>query len=108
MSLALPAPLPAYFAAKNTHDTDAMLAHFARDAHVRDEGEDYRGSEAIRGWIAHTTAKYAVTVEPESATSDGEQTIIRALVTGNFPGSPAHLTYRFTLADARITKLSIG
>ncbi len=108
MSLVLPPPLPAYFAAKNTHDIDAMLAQFAHDAHVRDEGQDHRGTDAIRGWIAHTTSKYAVTVEPESVSSEAEQTIIRALVSGNFPGSPAHLTYRFTLADAHIAELSIG
>jgi hypothetical protein len=108
MSLDLPAPVPTYFAAKNTHDIDAMLAQFASDAHVQDEGKDYRGSDAIRGWIARTTAKYAVTVEPEIVSTEAELTIVRALVSGNFPGSPAHLTYRFTLADARIAKLSIG
>ena len=108
MALALPAPLPDYFTAKNAHDIDAMLAAFAADARVHDEGRDHRGRDAIRAWIADTTAKYSVTATPEDMAQDGAETVVRALVAGNFPGSPAHLTYRFTLAGARIAALSIG
>lgn len=34
------------FAVQNTHDIDAMLAPFAEDAVVRDEGHEHRGTSA--------------------------------------------------------------
>ncbi len=108
MSLDLPAPVSAYYAAKNAHDIDAMLAPFAEDAQVRDEGEDHRGGPAIRAWMEHTTRKYKVTSTPEEATQDGDGLVVRALVAGNFPGSPAHLTYRFVIVGDRIARLEIG
>lgn len=108
MALNLPAPIAAYYAAKNRHDIEGMLAPFAADALVHDEERDYRGHAAIRVWMEETTRKYAVTVEPETLTPEGERIAVRALVSGNFPGSPAHLTYHFTLADGEIAALSIG
>jgi len=51
MPLRLPEPLPAYFAAINTHNIDAMLAGFADGAIVRDEGQERRGLAAIREWM---------------------------------------------------------
>jgi ketosteroid isomerase-like protein len=108
MSLDLPAPISAYYAAKNAHDIEAMLAPFADDAHVRDEGEDHRGRAAIRAWMEKTTRKYRVTAAPEEASQDGETLVVHALVAGNFPGSPAHLTYSFTLSGNQIVRLEIG
>lgn len=108
MTISLPQPLAAYFAAKNRHDIDAMLAPFAADATVRDEGRTHANPAAIRGWMIATTAKYEVTVEPrEASLADGIWTVA-GLVTGDFPGSPAILRYRFTLAGDRIAALSIG
>lgn len=108
MSLDLPKPIGAYFAAKNAHDIDAMLAPFAEDAHVRDEGRDYDGHPAIRAWMEETTRKYRVNVAPEEASADGARLTIRALVSGDFLGSPAYLTYRFATIGDRITDLEIG
>jgi hypothetical protein len=108
MSLNLPQPVSAYFAAKNAHDIDAMLAPFGDDAHVRDEGHDYLGRTAIRAWMEKTTRKYRVTSQPQEAAGDGDRLIVRALVSGDFPGSPARLTYRFVVADGRIAALEIG
>ncbi|WP_193334686.1 nuclear transport factor 2 family protein [Devosia beringensis] len=108
MSQILPAPLADYFAAANRHDIDAMLAPFAPDARVRDEGETHTGPTAIRAWLEHTTAKYRVTVEVIDAKIEGDTEVVTGRVSGNFPGSPANLTYRFTLGGDRIASLSIG
>jgi ketosteroid isomerase-like protein len=108
MSLELPAPISAYLAAKNAHDIDAMLAHFAADAMVHDEGEDHHGRDAIRDWIERATAKYAVTLEPVEVTPDSDSIIVRAKVSGHFPGSPIHLNYRFRLVGGRIAELDIA
>jgi ketosteroid isomerase-like protein len=108
MSLDLPVPISAYYAAKNIHDIDAMLAPFAEDARVRDEGQDHRGRTEIRAGMEEATRKYKVTATPEKSTRDGERVTVRALVAGNFPGSPAHLTYHFALSGNQIVRLEIG
>jgi len=108
MSVKLPQPLASYFAAKNRHDIDGMLAPFSSDAEVRDEGETHQGSAAIRDWMEATTRKYRVTVEVAGATVNGEAWRVAGIVSGNFPGSPATLHYHFTLTDDRIARLEIG
>jgi hypothetical protein len=108
MTIALPPPIAAYYDAKNRHDIDGMLAPFAVDALVHDEGHDHLGRASIRAWMEDTTRKYRVTSTPEESSADGAELVVRALVSGNFPGSPAHLTYRFALADDRIARLTIG
>lgn len=108
MTIALPPPIAAYYNAKNRHDIDGMLAPFADDALVHDEGHDHRGRADIRGWMEGTTRKYRVTSTPEESSTKGAELIVRALVSGNFPRSPAHLTYRFVLANDRIARLMIG
>lgn len=108
-NLILPAGLVRYFAAQNAHDFDALVACFAPDATVHDEGEEIVGSAAIRAWKEKTSAKYQVTVEPLECRMQDGLTIVVARVSGTFPGSPANLTYRFGLSeDDRISTLSIG
>src|SRR5258708_3844715 len=48
MSAPLPQPLTEYFRASNEHDVAALLASFAVEATVEDEGKEYRGPVAIR------------------------------------------------------------
>lgn len=105
----LPDILDRYYAAQNAHDVDAMVACFAADAAVRDEGRDIAGTDAIRAWQEETSAKYRVTVEPLDCRVEGGRTIVVAKVSGTFDGSPANLTYRFGLADdGRIGTLEVG
>ena len=108
MTKPLPQALAAYYAAKNNHDIDAMLAPFSETASVRDEGKTMRGLPEIRAWMEETTRKYGVTVEVKAVEQDGEIYTVAALVSGRFPGSPATLHYRFTLAGGHIAHLEIG
>lgn len=108
MTASLPEPIAAYYAAKNRHDIDAMLAPFAADASVRDEGEEMRGHAAIRHWMEETTRKYRVTVAVAEVSEADGRTLVAADVTGTFPGSPARLRYAFTLEAGRIARLEIG
>jgi hypothetical protein len=104
----LPAILDRYFQAQNAHDVDAMVACFAPDAAVRDEGRDIVGTDAVRAWKRQTSAKYRITAEPIESRAEGDRVTVVAKVTGNFPGSPANLTYRFGLsADGRIDALEV-
>jgi len=108
MTISLPAPVAGYFAAKNRHDIGGMLAPFSAEAEVRDEGRVHAGRAAIRAWMEETTRKYRVTVVPEAAAEEGGRVVVTGLVAGDFPGSPARLTYRFALADGAIAGLEIG
>lgn len=108
MTASLPEPLSRYFAAGNRHDIDAMLAPVAPHARVHDEGETHLGKDAIRTWMEHTTAKYRVTTEVIDLATRAETLVVTARVSGNFPGSPANLTYRFTLEGDTIGSLAIG
>lgn len=101
-------PVDAYYAAKNRKDIDAMLACFVEDAIVRDEGRNHRGRAAIRAWMEETTRKYGVSVEVSGMEAENDRVKVAALVSGNFPGSPATLRYAFQLGGDRISRLEIG
>lgn len=105
----MPETLARYFAAQNEHDADGMVACFAADATVRDEGRTFVGRDAIRQWKLDTIAKYGVSAEPLNASRKSHGVAVIALVSGNFPGSPAKLTYEFALdAEGSIRGLEIG
>lgn len=104
----LPDTLDRYFDAQNAHDIDGIVACFAPDAAVRDEGHEHRGTEAIRAWKMATSAKYRITATPIEFRNEGDQAIVVARVSGNFAGSPANLTYRFLFsADGRVAALEV-
>jgi ketosteroid isomerase-like protein len=104
----LPEPIRTYFDASNREDVDALAAPFAADAAVLDEGERHVGLDAIRAWARAAIDRYHARAEPRTVeTSDGVTTVA-AEVSGDFPGSPATLTYRFRLDGPRIAGLEIG
>jgi hypothetical protein len=108
MSTKMPSTLERYFAATNQHDVEAMTAAFADEAVVKDEGQEHRGSAAIRGWMNDTIRKYHFTVEPTAAARAHDRTVVTVVVSGNFPGSPVTLDYRFKLDGQKISRLEIG
>jgi hypothetical protein len=104
----LPDILDRYFEAQNDHDIDAMVACFAADAAVRDEGRDIVGRDAIRAWKEETSAKYRITAEPIEYGVEDRRTIVVVKVSGTFDGSPAILTYHFGFSDdGRIGALEV-
>jgi hypothetical protein len=104
----LPAPIETYFSADQRQDGDALMSTFATDAVVRDEGAKHRGAAAIRAWWLAAKQKYHHVAEPlEIADTDGGVRV-RARVSGQFPNSPATLTFSFTLAGDKIAGLEIG
>jgi hypothetical protein len=108
MSLSLPEPMAAYFHAQNAHDVDGMLAAFAPQARVRDEGQDLTGATAIRAWIDDTMRKYRPSLTPLDVEQVDGRSIVKVRVSGTFPGSPIELRFRFKLEDGRIAALEIG
>jgi uncharacterized protein (TIGR02246 family) len=108
MSIRLSEPLTDYFKAANTHDVSAMLAAFAHDAVVVDEGQRHRGLVAIREWMRKTLENYAFEIDPIESSVSGNDTLVIASVSGTFPGSPITLKYKFKANGGKITGLEIG
>ncbi|MGR3480701.1 nuclear transport factor 2 family protein [Salipiger marinus] len=103
----LPEPIQSYFEADARGDGAALAQTFAADAIVHDEGQTHQGPEAIRAWWQKAKADYAATATPLEQSVTERGSVVRAEVTGTFPGSPAVLTFTFALAGDRISRLEI-
>ena len=108
MALDLPQPIAAYFGAVNARDIRGVIRCFAAGAVVKDEGQEYRGIEAIRGWIKAAIQKYDFAVEPTELVEAGGQSIVTGVLSGNFPGSPVSVRHRFTFEAEKVRRLEIG
>lgn len=108
MSIQLPEPIAGYFAADRSSDPESVARYFTENGIVTDEGNTHKGHNAISSWAAASSAKYSYVVDPFEITTQDGQTVVAAHLTGNFPGSPVDLRYRFELAGDKIAKLEIG
>ena len=107
MSIQLPSPVDLYVQLENAGDTEALSACFAPNAIVRDEGHAYEGLAAIKAWKAETKQQYHHTVTPLEVASQHEKTVLKAQLTGTFPGSPVTLHFDFVLEAGTILSLEI-
>lgn len=107
MTLTLPQPIATYLQAKNDHDIAAMLACFAADAVVHDDGGEYRGSAAIGEWTERITAEYQLTLVITGVEHRDGTLAVAIRASGNFDGSPFPFIYHFALAADHIAALRI-
>lgn len=95
-----------YFDRAASPDPEAYFHQFAPDAVVEDEGHHHRGIAEIRGW---RTSVAPVSSEVLETTVDDGITTARARISGDFPGSPVTLTFRFAFDDSGLIRsLTIG
>jgi hypothetical protein len=107
MDLELPKAIDAYVRAENSGDVESISECFEPYATVRDEGHYYEGLPAIKAWHARAKRKYNHTVTPVAiSTSDGTA-ILKAMLSGKFPGSPVTADFQFALVNDRIGSLQI-
>lgn len=106
--MTLPSPIQTYFTAEAPQDGARLAAVFAPDAIVHDEGATHRGPEEIVAWWKAAKARYRHRAEPLDMTEAGGKHLVRARVSGDFPGSPAVLTFTFGLRGELIDELRIG
>lgn len=104
----LPAPVQTYFDADRDDDADRLMNAFAIDARVEDEGATHIGQADIAVWWRAAKDRYQPVTTPVDAETIGSLTIVKASVSGSFPGSPALLTFKFEVAGNRIAHLEIG
>lgn len=100
--------IQAYFAADRGLAREALTEAFAPDATVLDEGRSYVGRPAVGDWWFETKTRYRTVLDPLEASIVDGATKVRARVSGDFPGSPATLTFAFFLDGDRIKTLEIG
>ncbi|CAN7591603.1 nuclear transport factor 2 family protein [Duganella sp. LjRoot269] len=105
-TMTLPAPIVKYFASE--HNPEALAQCFKADAILKDDGHSYEGVEAITAFLAAASVKYNATTVPFDMKDDDSFHVVLAKVTGNFPGSPANLSYRFGLDRGLIDSLEIN
>ena len=103
----LPTPIAGYFQADHDLDFDALITWFADDATVIDNGESYRGHDAIREMFASSAAEFQAKTTVLTAEVDGPLVNVLTGVEGNFPGSPLELIYKFELKEGLIDTLNI-
>lgn len=106
MSINLPRPIDAYFAA-DRGDGEALAQCFTNNAVVKDEGHTYNGLAAIKQWKTDSATKYTYTSEPFACEEKDGKTIVTSRLTGNFPGSPVDLRFFFGLEGEKIAFLEI-
>jgi hypothetical protein len=106
MSIILPQPIAAYFAADSAERV-SVAECFTETAIVKDEGKTHAGREAIRQWKMQASTQYSYVSTPFALEQDGEQSVVTSRVTGNFPGSPVDLRYAFVLEGDKIAHLEI-
>ncbi|MYM66601.1 nuclear transport factor 2 family protein [Pseudoduganella sp. FT55W] len=104
-ALILPEPIATYFTGE--HNPDVLDHCFTAQAIVKDDGHTYTGIPAIKAMLAEASAKYNATTVPFALDQQDGHQVVRANVSGNFPGSPVVLTYRFRLEGSLIASLEI-
>jgi ketosteroid isomerase-like protein len=107
MSVDLPKPIAAYFAAENSDDAGMLANCFTTDAVVQDERQTIRGLAAIKQWMEETHRKYQHRVVPLASRPTSGNIVVTSRLTGRFPGSPIELQFLFTLEGEKISALEI-
>lgn len=104
----LPTPIQTFFNADQDTDGAPPICAFEPDAIVKDENKTHVGLSAIESWWRAAKAANQHSTQPREAHEKNGHTIVKAVVTGNFPGSPATLNFSFQLKNNRISELEIG
>ena len=91
--------------AQNNFDSLAYSNCFSETAVVFDEGKTHNGKIEIQQWIKKANEEYQTTMKPLEYSATEE--MLKAEVSGRFPGSPIVLSYHLKLKDGLIQSLKI-
>ncbi len=91
--------------AQHNFDGESYANCFSEAAIVFDEGKNHKGRKEIQQWITKANEEFQTVMKPLEYSETEE--ILKAEVSGNFPGSPIILSYHFKLNDGLIESLKI-
>ena len=98
-----------YFMLDADREIDSIVALFADDATVVDEGETRRGTPAIRDWQTGPASRYTYTTDVLGVDAlTAGRVVVTGRLTGNFPSGTADPKWEFTIASDRISQLVIA
>ncbi len=111
MGIELKGIIAEYSRAVNAHDTDAIMATFAKDAYVNDNKREIAGSDAIRRWVEKEVVGDKLTIAVREALDHYGDTIVRGAYDGEYDKTnlPKELilTSYFSVRDSKIVSLVI-
>lgn len=93
--------------AQNNLDNAAFANCFTETAVVFDEGHTYTGTKEIQQWITKANEKYKTAIKPIAYEEKETAAMLKAEVSGTFPGSPIVLYYHFEFVNGSIQSLRI-
>lgn len=102
-TITLPAAVEKFIAANNAHDIEALMAVFASDAKVADDGKPYGTTDEIRAWVGSHLVAPRVVITPTSF-ADGR---LVASSDGDFDGGPLDFAFDFVTQGDLVSELSI-
>lgn len=91
--------------AQNRFDSAAYANCFAETALVFDEGKTHTGKLEIEQWIKKANEEYQAIMKPLEYSAATE--VLKAEVSGKFPGSPIVLSYHLRLKNGLVESLKI-
>lgn len=108
MSLNLAKPIADFIDANARLDIEGMMMPFSPDAVFIDNGKHFEGEAAIRHLLEEEVLPVKAIFTPETAREENGDVVLEGPGHGDFPGSPIHFTYRFTLAENAIRTLKVS
>ena len=103
----LPKVLDDLVTAQNNFDSGAYAHCFSETAVVFDEGKTHKGRKEIEHWIDDANKRYKAVMKPTGFEENESETLLKAEVSGDFPGSPIIMTYHLQITDKLIQSLKI-
>lgn len=83
----IPPAIEGYFESESRGDVEAIVALFARDALVIDDGRTWQGSADIRAWQLGPASQFEYRVTVSGIENRGSETYVASCrIDGNFPG----------------------
>jgi hypothetical protein len=108
-TIALTGVLADHVDAVNAFDADAVVATFAADAYIYDANREFRGTDAIRGFVEKEIVGEHVTMEITEVIDHYGDTILRAAYDGEFDKTnlpdPLILTNYCRVRDGKIVSM---
>ena len=104
----LPSEIDEVFSLMDSSNKGRVVELFTSDAVVADDGQTYRGRDAIIGWLDGPASQFTTTSTRLSLERIELATVVTTLLEGDFPGGRVELRYEFEqLTDGLITARNI-